>query len=105
MSSLLHPYCQTCGWRKGGLDSWDGKLCKCGLWEPPNAPTAPATPLMHPSEVNQPRTLRCSRCKEVFDRPFETFFFRDVNGPSGWRKWCKACYSEAPSIRARRASA
>ena len=29
-----HPYCQICGWRKGGMDSWDGKSCKCGDWEP-----------------------------------------------------------------------
>lgn len=26
----LHPYCNTCGWRKGGLDSWNGRACKCG---------------------------------------------------------------------------
>lgn len=25
----LHPYCNVCGWRKGGKDSWDGKSCKC----------------------------------------------------------------------------
>lgn len=30
----LHPYCQACGWRKGGPDSWDGKACKCGHREP-----------------------------------------------------------------------
>lgn len=27
---LQHPYCQTCGWRKGGVDSWNGDTCKCG---------------------------------------------------------------------------
>lgn len=26
----LHPFCNTCGWRKGGRDSWDGQRCKCG---------------------------------------------------------------------------
>jgi hypothetical protein len=26
----LHPYCNKCGWRKGGIDSWDGRRCKCG---------------------------------------------------------------------------
>lgn len=31
----LHPFCQRCGWRKGGQDSWDGKACKCGEYEPP----------------------------------------------------------------------
>lgn len=31
----LHPYCQKCGWRKGGKDSWDGTKCKCGEYEPP----------------------------------------------------------------------
>lgn len=25
-----HPFCQVCGWRKGGKDSWDGSRCKCG---------------------------------------------------------------------------
>ena len=26
----LTPMCNTCGWRKGGLDSWNGQACKCG---------------------------------------------------------------------------
>jgi hypothetical protein len=26
----LRPVCQSCGWRKGGLDSWNGTVCKCG---------------------------------------------------------------------------
>jgi len=26
----LTPMCNTCGWRKGGLDSWNGRACKCG---------------------------------------------------------------------------
>jgi hypothetical protein len=30
----LHPYCNTCGWRKGGQDSWNGKTCKCGETAP-----------------------------------------------------------------------
>jgi Zn-finger protein len=34
----LHPYCDKCGWRKGGKDSWDGKKCKCGHSEPPMKP-------------------------------------------------------------------
>jgi hypothetical protein len=28
-----HPFCRVCSWRKGGVDSWDGKACKCGLRE------------------------------------------------------------------------
>lgn len=33
----FHPYCPVCGWRKGGVDSWDGKSCKCRYdnYEPP----------------------------------------------------------------------
>lgn len=31
----LQPFCQRCGWRKGGTDSWNGKACKCGLAEKP----------------------------------------------------------------------
>ncbi len=31
----LRPYCMKCGWRKGGVDSWNGAACKCGLSEPP----------------------------------------------------------------------
>ena len=34
MTSALHPQCQACGWRTGGVDSWDGKACKCGDSEP-----------------------------------------------------------------------
>ena len=28
-------FCNVCGWRKGGVDSWDGVRCKCGHAEPP----------------------------------------------------------------------
>lgn len=31
----LRPYCNACGWRKGGPDSWDGARCKCGFNELP----------------------------------------------------------------------
>jgi hypothetical protein len=31
----LHPFCERCGWRKGGVDSWNGHACKCGWYEPP----------------------------------------------------------------------
>lgn len=31
----IRPFCKTCGWRKGGPDSWDGQRCKCGHTEPP----------------------------------------------------------------------
>lgn len=31
----LHPFCNVCGWRKGGLDSWNGRACKCGDMSPP----------------------------------------------------------------------
>lgn len=30
-TSPLRPFCNVCGWRKGGPDSWDGHRCKCGL--------------------------------------------------------------------------
>ena len=29
------PFCKKCGWRKGGVDSWNGHACKCGLSERP----------------------------------------------------------------------
>lgn len=35
------PYCKVCGWRKGGVDSWNGKACKCGHSEPPIQPIEP----------------------------------------------------------------
>jgi hypothetical protein len=38
----LHPFCNRCGWRKGGVDSWNGRACKCGHSEPP-LPEQPAT--------------------------------------------------------------
>ncbi len=31
----FRPFCKDCGWRKGGVDSWDGKACKCGHTEQP----------------------------------------------------------------------
>jgi hypothetical protein len=30
----LTPMCKECGWRKGGLDSWNGLACKCGFISP-----------------------------------------------------------------------
>jgi hypothetical protein len=30
----VSPYCKICGWRKGGVDSWNGRACKCGHSEP-----------------------------------------------------------------------
>lgn len=33
----IRPPCSVCGWRKGGLDSWDGVACKCGHTSPPIA--------------------------------------------------------------------
>lgn len=45
-------------------------------------------------------TLRCQKCREDLPADGE-FFFRDKNGPGGWRKICKACYSETPCIVAR----
>lgn len=38
VKQILHPYCNTCGWRKGGTDSWDGVACKCGHAEAPIDP-------------------------------------------------------------------
>ena len=35
MARKFHPFCRICGWRKGGVDSWDGAACKCGLYESP----------------------------------------------------------------------
>lgn len=26
----IHPPCPRCGWRMGGVDSWNGRACKCG---------------------------------------------------------------------------
>lgn len=34
-AARMHPWCHKCGWRKGGIDSWDGNKCKCGHSEPP----------------------------------------------------------------------
>lgn len=33
--NALHPFCMKCGWRKGGVDSWNGNRCKCGHAELP----------------------------------------------------------------------
>jgi len=41
----LHPFCNVCGWRKGGLDSWDGRRCKCGHYEPPFPQSSDVTPI------------------------------------------------------------
>lgn len=35
MSERKHPQCHKCGWRMGGVDSWNGRACKCGHYEPP----------------------------------------------------------------------
>lgn len=30
----LHPFCNVCGWRKGGLHQWDKNACRCGHYMP-----------------------------------------------------------------------
>lgn len=35
LRAVLHPFCKGCGWRKGGVDSWDGRACKCGHSDAP----------------------------------------------------------------------
>jgi hypothetical protein len=27
---ITHPMCRVCGWAQGGIDSWNGRSCKCG---------------------------------------------------------------------------
>lgn len=31
----IYPLCKTCGWRMGGIDSWNGLACKCGKMSSP----------------------------------------------------------------------
>jgi hypothetical protein len=39
----FYPFCTVCGWRKGGIDSWDGYRCKCKLSAMPQ-PIPPMDP-------------------------------------------------------------
>lgn len=52
----FRPFCKDCGWRKGGVDSWDGKACKCGHTELPiervGSPTS-NQPLHHPDQTTR----------------------------------------------------
>ena len=41
----LHPFCRECGWRKGGLDSWNGHACKCGFYAEPMPDVADVLPM------------------------------------------------------------
>jgi len=50
--------------------------------------------------------LRCLYRQCRFEVPVSEgpqYFYRDKNGPHGFRKICKACYSEAPCIVRRNA--
>jgi hypothetical protein len=44
--------------------------------------------------------IRCSKCLEPLPAT-ASYFYRDRNGPHGFRSVCKACYSELPSIMRR----
>ena len=37
----IRPYCNKCGWRKGGPDSWNGTECKCRENAAPIRPEGP----------------------------------------------------------------
>lgn len=63
----LHPYCNNCGWRKGGVDSWDGNACKCGHREPPIPPETVILTLRKPVSKAGMRVLRTFK-----DRPYES---------------------------------
>jgi len=45
------PWCRVCGWRKGGVDSWDGVRCKCKL--------------------SAPEYHRCTRCAGLGRVPYD----------------------------------
>lgn len=66
----LHPFCNVCGWRKGGLDSWDGRRCKCGLSEPAFPEPSEVTPI-------QPTGMTVEQ-KTQLDREIQTA--SDCNG-------------------------
>jgi hypothetical protein len=40
-----HPMCTRCGWRMGGLDSWDGARCRCGKNESLEVHIDPSRPV------------------------------------------------------------
>jgi hypothetical protein len=46
--------------------------------------------------------IQCCKCDENLPAD-PMFFYRDRNGPHGFRSVCKACYSELPSIKRRTA--
>lgn len=56
----FHPFCKVCGWRKGGRDSWDGKACKCGHYEPSIEPIPDPVPPGHGP------TCWCDTCDVYF---------------------------------------
>jgi hypothetical protein len=59
ISPNLHPFCNICGWRKGGLDSWNGTTCKCGHSEPPIVRTEPLVPwIVMTSSAKMPSSVK-----------------------------------------------
>lgn len=59
------PICHVCGWRKGGVDSWDGKACKCGLSEPARDVGDRAITDTRPEGIYMIVTLSCGHEKRV----------------------------------------
>jgi len=93
---FVHPFCKACGWRKGGVDSWDGQACKCGLSEP-------AMPYVAYSGAPHDGDTAHRRGWALSDNPWPT-------GTAGHRNWVDdwrfrhlqtACAADAPGGRLR----
>ncbi len=52
-AQVFYPSCNKCGWRKGGLHSWNGRACKCGHT---------ATPHVHCGKCNYTGLIAGSVC-------------------------------------------
>lgn len=77
----LRPFCRICWWRKGGIDSWDGKACKCGFSAPPEAELMRRATKGEVTELA--RKVLGLGASAGARRSFTTYWIVEVRDPSG----------------------
>lgn len=90
-TKVLHPFCNTCGWRKGGLDSWDGKACKCGHSAPPMDETDEG----YPGIAHDLETMRADRDELLAAL---RLLVADVQDYEAWQRPCYALDSARAAL-------
>ena len=79
MTMIRYPHCKVCGWAKGGVDSWDGKACKCKHTASAISDTVQANRLWHDPAVRRRFETETGHT-HMYQSKFLTWALQQING-------------------------